>query len=206
MIILMGLAFGSYASFTETTKFNQDVANLQNDILILQRSSMLLERDPGEYWIYGLGIDFTGIKSGTGEYTFFKWCSAYPEFGNPETRGEYPYYIEGDPDADGSLPTIGGVLSNDTCEDITSDRLVTLSGTVRGTLNLKDRVDIADSDPSYLLFESVTGRAFLYDNDGWLIQNHTEDLDIQFTKTYGQNKTLIIENLTGRTKIVDNTP
>lgn len=198
MIILLALGFNSYASFTETTKFNQDVANLQNDILVLQRASMLLERKPTEYWIYGVGIDFGGVMSRNGEYTFFKWCSQFEDFGDPLTKGEFP---ADDPDiqSDGALPIPSANSTARKCDIGTINTSVPLGGYMNHKLALKDDVRIK-SDIRFLLFESVSGRAFLYKSDGTRVD---ADLEIVFMKNYGQHKTLTVNNLTGRTKITE---
>lgn len=201
MMILLSVGFYSYTSFTETTKFNQDVANLQHDILILQRASMLLERNPGENWVYGLGIDFSdiGTPDTNGEYTFFKWCSEFTDFGAPKTKGIYPAYDEEHPDT-GSLPLIGGI-KNTSCVPDTGEYLTNLNRYNKGVLNLKERVDIP-SNIDYIVFESVSGRAFLYDSNGDRVDSNI-DLEIVFHKNFGQQKTLTVENLTGRTKITE---
>lgn len=198
MIILLAVAFYSYASFTEATKFNQDVANLQHDVLILQRASMLLERDPGENWIYGLGIDLSGIRVGNGGYTFFKWCSEFADFGDPKTKGPYPASEDDAPDV-GVLPW--GDFRNRPCDIVGEEYLTNLNKYGKGNLNLKERVSIS-GDINYIVFESVSGRAFLYDTVGNRVL-HNIDLEINFDKNYGQKKTLTIENLTGRTKITE---
>jgi len=199
LIILMGLGFSAYASFTETTRFNQDVANLQSDILVLQRASMLLERKPDEYWLYGVGIDFNGVRKGNGQYSFFKWCSEFEDFGNPLTKGEYPY---DDPEnsSDGKIPST--ISNGSKCDNTTENRLLRLGGYMNHTLGLKDDVKI-ESKIRFLLFESVSGRAFLYEGDGTRVD---ADLDIVFKKNFGQNKTLTVNNLTGRTKITEYIP
>jgi type II secretory pathway pseudopilin PulG len=205
MIVLMGVAFYSYASFTETTKFNQDIADLQDSVLVLQRASMLLERDPEEYWPYGIGIDFGNIET-TGRYTFFKWCSEHQDFGGDSTKGEYPYYIEGDATIDGNIPNTNVSSPKDNCDDTTFNTLVSLSGYGYGELNFKDGgVEISSNSESgsnhrFILFESVSGKAFIYDSDGTRVD---EDIVITFKKNYGKQKSLIIENLTGRTKVSD---
>jgi type II secretory pathway pseudopilin PulG len=206
MIILLSVGFTAYASFTETTKYNQDVADLEQDIIIIQRAAMLLERDSDEDWIYGLGIDFSGLRGDasarTGEYTFFKWCSEVSEFGAPRTRARYPRYIEGDSSINGIMPTV--VSGTSTKCDAGLNELVPLTGYGTGDLSLQEDVSIS-SDIRFLLFESVSGRAFLYDTGGNLL-NPNVDLEIHFSKNFGDAKVLQIENLTGRTKVYTPTP
>lgn len=208
MVILLGVGFSAYASFTETTKYNQDVANLQSDILIMQRAAMLLERDETEDWLYGLGIDFGGILSSNGEYRYFKWCSPYSEFGHASTKSRYPYYIEDDTIFDGVMP-YPVKYNHSKCNNNTNEMLA-LTGYGRGDLALEEDVEIYNLEGGifdigsiqYLLFESVSGRAFLYDSSGNRIPNDI-DLAIVFNKNFGIQKALVVDNLTGRTKVID---
>jgi type II secretory pathway pseudopilin PulG len=198
MIILLGVGFGAYTSFTETTKFNEDVSNLQSDILIIQRASMLLERDPNENWVYGLGIDLGSVNEGS--YDFFKWCSEFTHFGSPETRAQYPAYVEGESDGILPVPT-GSYPDQSECPyGAADDSLLLLSGYSGGVMNLKGSIEISDS-VRFILFESVSGRVFFYDGFGNRIDG--SDLNITFRKNYGPDKTLEIKTLTGRTKIIE---
>lgn len=202
MVILLGVGYSAYASFTETMKFNQDIADLQSDILIIQRASMLLERKPGENWVYGLGIDFSDVRSGKGEYTFFKWCSEFTDFGPKKTKGVYPAHDPDDLDGpnNGYLP--GGDLVSE-CINTTTQERASLTAYGKGVLNLKEKIEIlGPSNPGYLVFESVSGRAFLYDTGGVRIDGDI-DMEILFNKNFGLRKVMIVENLTGRTKIKD---
>ena len=193
MIILLGLSFSSYTSFTEATKFNEDVSVLQHDILIIQRASMLMQRNEDEDWIYGLVIDFGGIKNNhDGTYDFYKWCSPSPDFTAEEKNSEYP--AQGGP-----IPSIYTSISE--CTEGTN-RLVKLIGYGYGSLNLGDDIHI-DSNVKFLVFESVSGRAFLYGEDNQRIEDPNIDLEIVFDKNYGQSKILTVKNLTGRTKLND---
>ncbi|HCC67893.1 TPA: hypothetical protein DEP90_01605, partial [Patescibacteria group bacterium] len=163
MIILLSVGMYSYMSFAETTKFNQDVANIQNDILVLQRAAMFFERDSDEYWLYGLGIDFSGVQDGNGTYTFFKWCSEFPDFGDIKTRSEYPNY---DPEYplslnNGNIPTF---VSSGSCKAGNTNKLLSLSEYGNGKFNLEE--DVSISGGQYLLFEAVSGKAFIYDTNG----------------------------------------
>lgn len=206
MIILLSVGFTAYASFTETTKYNQDVADLEQDIIIIQRAAMLLERDPQEYWVYGVGIDFGGLSQvpSTGEYRFFKWCSEFEGFGHSWTKGRYPRYDDDDDTVNGQILNTS-LMDASTCDATTENRLLPLSTYGTGDLSLQEDVSIS-SDIRFLLFESVSGRAFLYDTDGNLIDDPTIDLEIHFSKNFGDAKVLQIENLTGRTKVYTPTP
>lgn len=199
MTILLGTGMYAYTSFSETTKYNQDIANIQNDIMVIQRASMLLDKDPDENWLYGVGIDFGGVINGYGTYTFFKWCSEFNDFGDVKTKSEYPNY---DPDdisnENGDIPT-GSYVSN-ACNNVgTESILAPLDGYGAGNLNLDEEVSIiGDVKPRFLLFESVSGRAFVYDEEGNRID---DNIQILFNKNSGDQNILVIKNLTGRTEL-----
>jgi type II secretory pathway pseudopilin PulG len=209
MMIILGIGFNAYASFTETTKFNQDVADLRSDILITQRAAMLLKKEADENWVYGVGIDLQNISQG--EYRFFKWCSEFTEFGAPKTRYVYPATTEDDPEG-GDIPTIYSTDNQkDKCPqgENLQPSIRVMSGYPRGMLNLKGSIEVKKipEDPSFedirfILFESVSGRAFLYDKDGKRLPSSI-DLGIEFHKNYGPCKMLVVKNLTGRTKVID---
>ena len=205
MIIIMALGISAYVSFGEMTKFNQDVANVQNDILVLQRAAMFFEKDPEEYWIYGIGIDFTGVAEDEGTYVFFKWCSEFEDFGDLKTTGKYPYFDPEDLENDGKIPTT--ISEGSLCTEDNADKLLSLSAYGQGDLKLKEDVSITGGQ--FILFEAVSGRAFVYDENGNLIRINdstipVEDRDIRlvFNKNVGDNQTLVIRNLTGRTELI----
>lgn len=198
MMIILGIGFNAYASFTETTKFNQDVADLRSDILITQRAAMLLKKEADENWVYGVGIDLQNISNG--EYKFFKWCSEFTEFGAPKTRYKYPAATDDEPE--GNIP-LTYLLNTDKCPhgDTQPQSVIEMSGYPRGMLNLKGSI-VVPNDIRFVLFESVSGRAFLYKSDGSRVSANT-DLKIEFHKNYGPCKMLVVKNLTGRTKVID---
>lgn len=192
MIILLGLSYSAYVSFTETTKFNEDVSTLQHDVLVIQRASMLMERSANEDWIYGLVIDFAGIRNLDGTYNFYKWCSSSKGLTTAEKNNEYP-------SEEASIPPFSS--GKNFCSDSTEE-LVGLVGYGYGLLNLREDVHI-DSNVRFIMFESVSGRAFLYDAQGDIIKDSSTDLEIVFDKNYGPSKILTVKNLTGRTKLSD---
>jgi prepilin-type N-terminal cleavage/methylation domain-containing protein len=198
MLIILGIGFNAYASFTETVKFNQDVADLRSDILITQRAAMLLKKEPDENWVYGVGIDLQNISQG--EYRFFKWCSEFTEFGAQKTKYIYP---ASDEETEGTIP-LTYLPNTDQCPYGTeeSQSIIEMSGYPRGSLNLKDSIEVQD-DVRFILFESVSGRVFFYESlNGGRVPSNT-DLEIQFSKNYGPCKSLLVKNLTGRIKVID---
>lgn len=214
MIILLGMGLAAYIAFIETTKFNQDVADIQNDVLTMQRAAMLFKKDKDDGWAYGLGIDFDGLigVDRDGTYKFFKWCSGFSTYdaGDIQTSGPYPNYngsddsggIDINPSYDRNYCEVGGLI------DTALGQVVTLSGYSSGRLNYGSEVTIEpvsisgiDYFPRFLVFESVTGRAFIYDTDGNLIKNDEGDLVIIFEKNIGTDQAITIDNITGNTKL-----
>lgn len=209
IVIVLAIGISAYAAYIETTKYNQDVSNIEHDVLTMQKASMLFKKDANDGWIYGMGIDFEGLTAGTrdGTYKFFKWCSGFTSFGDPRTTGRYPNYNTSTELSDGlakvsnTYPSANYSLNS--CPDTTDPNegglLVNLATYGFGSLNLGEDVEITGG--RYLLFESVTGRAFIFSNDGTLITDPTATLSITFYKRRGTTNILTIENLTGRTKL-----
>jgi len=175
-MILSAMGISSFFGLHNTVKMNEYMMTLEQDIRAVQRASMLLEKNPMENWIYGLGIDFTNIAE-DGSYTPFKWCTTFTDYGDPTTRSIVPAY-DSDNDVDGPAPlpkVILGIPSDTMCSSIELDNhLRTLAGygtnltTPRSTVEFK-------SDARYVLFESVSGRAFFYNEAGELL-NYEEDV------------------------------
>jgi type II secretory pathway pseudopilin PulG len=205
MIIILSIGVYSYIAYIETTKYNQDVANLQSDITAMQRASMLFKKDADDGWVYGVGIDFGGVIDGEGTYKFFKWCSGFDEYGHIRTTGKYPNY---NPDADSSwgLPVTTPdpePYQSTSCSDFIdpttypNGAIVSLSDYGIGRFNLGE--DVFAVHGQYLLFESVTGRTFIFDSYGNLVN---DNLGIAFDKRVGTSNMLSVHNLTGRTEIL----
>jgi prepilin-type N-terminal cleavage/methylation domain-containing protein len=212
MVIVLSIGITSYTAYIETTKYNQDVANLESDITAMQRASMLFKKDADDGWVYGVGIDFGGIIEGNGTYKFFKWCSGFEDYGDIRTTSKYPNY---NPDTDSSwgLPITNPdpePYQSTSCADFIdpatnpNGAIVSLSGYGIGRLNLGEdvfAVNMGTGDyngAQYLLFESVTGRAFIFDSAGNLVN---DNLGIVFEKRVGTSNIMSIYNLTGRTEI-----
>jgi type II secretory pathway pseudopilin PulG len=219
MVIILGLGMSAYITFTESTKFNEDVANIQSDILTMQRAAMLFKKDKDDGWAYGLGIDFDGVLNGDGTYRFFKWCSGFKNYGSEQTSGPYPNYNDTSGQSDGINMTINYDLSSCVATSPEgTDSIVSLSGYGLGRFNLKDDVIIreisncgtgASCYPRFLLFEAVTGRVFVFDSNGIIIppdQSGVEKMKICLDKNFGESHELTIDYLTGKTNlsIVDN--
>lgn len=217
MVIILGLGMSAYVTFTESTKFNEDVANIQSDILTMQRAAMLFKKGKDEAWAYGLGIDFGGVINGDGTYRFFKWCSGYSSYsaGGTQTSGPYPNY-------DGSGSSFGISLINEytssSCDETLptagEDYILSLTGYGMGSFNLGDDVEMREINicgdgspclPRFLLFEAVTGRVFFFEEDGTIIPTGN-DIVIEFHKNFGEGHELVIHEFTGKTTLSVITP
>ena len=206
LMILSGVTAQSFSGLQSSVTLSEESQNISQDIRNLQRSAMLLERDSNESWLYGLGIDFSTYES-TGEYRFFKWCSQYSGYGARKTRGELPEY-----DDTSSVGIDNGFLpisdfDRETC-DVDSGALFSYlvewsKGTPTSTdIKLEPTIE---ADISYLLFESVSGRAFFYNSLGNLV-NYESDGDliaspIDFVlqlSTRATRKSITVKNLSGR--------
>ena len=184
-IILGGMTFSSFDGLQNTIKMNEYMLNLEQDIRSVQRSAMLLQRDPNEKWLYGLGIDFSDMGE-DGVYTVFKWCSPYDDYGDIATKSDLPAYIGGTlNENNGKLPlTVDGTIPlSSTCDsgivDIPLGGLRTQAGYDRTITLPKSQISFEDENgvptvSRYVIFESVSGRAFLYDGNGSIV-NYTPE-------------------------------
>ncbi len=169
MMIIMGMTFTSFFGLHDTIKMNEYMLNMEQDIRSVQRASMLLERNTEENWLYGLGIDFTQLGA-DGKYTTFKWCTPFGDYGDETTRSKVPGYKTGDLTLDGTdLPYA------DMAVGIESGLCTQMEDTVKLLLGYTTELTIPkstvqfNSDVRYVVFESVTGRAFFYDELGELL-------------------------------------
>ena len=222
-IILGGMTFSSFDGLQNTIKMNEYMLNLEQDIRNVQRSAMLLQRSSGEKWIYGLGIDFSDMGE-DGVYKVFKWCSPYEDYGdNVATKSNVPAYNSSISGGEigfsngylpvGEIPTLNfcnlGVIDG---EDQTG-YLRTIAGYDRSITLPKSQIILGNGDASdakYILFESVSGRAFFYDSVGALknyvaggkiIDDPNAILDFKITITplgKGSTRDLSVRNLSGK--------
>ncbi|NMC08984.1 hypothetical protein GYA44_01485 [Candidatus Microgenomates bacterium] len=213
IIILGAMTFTAFDGLQNTVKLNEYMLNLEQDVGSVQRSSMLLQRNSGERWIYGLGIDFSSITE-DGDYRTFKWCSPYSDYGDIRTRSKLPAYnpemnID---DINAHLPEISEAsYTSSTCplaEPVSEFK--NLSGYVGTTKPPKATITILGTEATrvnYVLFESVSGRTFFYNEDGDLL-NYTSDgepidnpvnFELEITPMgKGSTRRLAITNLSGK--------
>lgn len=60
-VIFGAFGAGGFLGFRETMFVKENVEIIKQDILLVQQKSMLLEREPGDNWLYGIGIDFSNL-------------------------------------------------------------------------------------------------------------------------------------------------
>ncbi|MBD3329301.1 prepilin-type N-terminal cleavage/methylation domain-containing protein [Candidatus Dojkabacteria bacterium] len=177
-VILFAAGVVSVGDFRASMDLTNAVSFLEQDIRYAQRSAMFLSREIDEDWIYGIGVDFRDIDN-TGEYHLFKWCAPFESF-DPENEimtsalpgfdPEYNLGVSLDGVANGGLPP--GGLREGVC-DRTVSELVKIGEYQTYKVPLTslslERHENGSFQPSYIVFESMTGRAFVYDANGQLI-------------------------------------
>lgn len=203
--ILGAMTFASFDGLQNTVKMNEYMLNLEQDVRTIQRGAMLLERTPGEDWLYGLGIDFTETTT-TGSHKVFKWCSPFPDYGDIKTKSKLPAY---DPAVslgigrNGYLPTDRSIGSSSSCN---GDGLATLPGYDTSADFPKSEITI-DNEIGYIVFESISGRAFFYDTDGELVNYQSDggqsENVVNFVLTIdplgvGRTRQFVVNNLSGK--------
>lgn len=221
IFILITMGIYAFVGFREAISLNETTNNIAQDLRTAQRAAMFLDRDADERWLYGIGIDFNSYNasdSTPARYKVFKWCSPFSEFGEPPTRQNVPnFFNSGYAFATGNIPGSGRYVSNCekslSCEnnaacnaltEINEQRPAGLSSGLRVQYDQKAR---------FVLYEAVTGRAFLYDASGALL-NYTrsggrmtpvgnpENFKISLVAPVSGNKTSItVNNISGIVKI-----
>lgn len=191
LVIIGGLSFAAYQQMQVTIRLNEYTNVLEENIRRVQREAMLLKRYPGESWIYGLGIDFTKADNTEtwGRYEVFKWCASDPDYGNPRSTTTIPGYAKGSVygDGNGLLPALSATEGRIRCNlNGTEERLIIPGYEIglappQGLISFSGGISLVSPDVKsqikYLLFESVTGRAFFYGSDNSLIGYQQEGND-----------------------------
>jgi len=215
MMILMGMTFTSFSGLQDTVKMNEYMLNMEQDIRSVQRASMLLQRNTEENWLYGLGIDFSKLEE-DGKYIPFKWCTPFSDYGDASTRSKVPGYKKGDLNLSGAKLPVGNIESGLCIGIEAEDRLKLLTGYTTDLTMPKSKVHF-NSFVRYVVFESVTGRAFFYDFDGNLLNysivdgevmiednpSSLEELDFTIT-SFGAAapRTMRVHHLSGRIEAI----
>lgn len=175
LIVIGSLSYAAYQDMHTTIRLNEYASVLEENIRRVQREAMLLKREPGEGWIYGLGIDFSKIdQEGTfGEYKVFKWCAEDQDYGGPKTISDIPGYDSSLSYGGNNGPLPARPSPPGVCAGTMSTRKE-LKGYDVGLKPPKGRIQLSSNKVvmeysgqgshvvRYILFESVTGRAFFY--------------------------------------------
>lgn len=224
-IVLGGFTFAAFDGLQNTIKTNEYMLNIEQDIRSIQRSAMLLERDTDENWIYGLGIDFSEVTE-DGVYKMFKWCSPFDDYGDITTKSGLPAYdpsvdvgasitsglMSGQPNA--TLPLVGENFTESSCTSGVGSDLRTLPGFDRSITLPKSDITLnpgmsPERSVRYILFESVSGRAYFYNEDGSIINYDSEgviwdfeditDFEMEITPLNGgSTRTIAVKHLSGK--------
>lgn len=187
IIIIGGIGISSFLGLNASVKMNEYTMNLEQDIRRMQRASMLLERSTAENWLYGIGIDFSDMEN-DGNYVPFKWCTSFSDYGDISTTSRVPAYEPGKGLDSAKFP-VGSVIDGNFCNPNNiplgnKTNLRILPGYQRSlTLPIADitlgrTLEEGEEQvklPQIVVFESVSGRAFFYDEEGNLLNYKLED-------------------------------
>lgn len=190
LIVLGALSYAAYQDMHTTIRINEYASVLEENIRRVQREAMLLKREPGENWIYGLGIDFSKIdkKDTFGEYKVFKWCAEDMDYGGPKTISDIPGYDSSQGyhwSYNGGLPykldPQGKCLGTNSRKELKGYDIGLKPpkgeiGLSQNLANMNGAMNYMSLSTQYILFESVTGRAFFY-NEGGVLAGYIPNLD-----------------------------
>lgn len=221
-LILSTIGMSAFNGFRDTITLNEEIDELKQNIRSAQRASLFLERQTTERWIYGIGLDFSQIEN-NGSYRMFKWCAPFNEFGDIRSKQNVPNY---NPSL--QLSTTNGNLgistpySSTICEQgLGLSEIVRYGSGIDNAFGINFRPIIPDNNgvtgdignvPAYVLFESVSGKAFFYDIQGNIINYRNNGdmvaspvnfvLQIESPNT-GRLKTITIFNISGKIQVED---
>jgi len=204
VIVLGGVGAYSFSGLRDSVLVRQSIEEIKQDLQLVQQKAMLLEKRNGEGWIYGIGIDFTEISEG--KYSFFKWCSPFSSYGDIRTRSEILAY---NPNEDIGVLTSGygpnatlplnnwepsGLCNRNVGVTIPS-YITIMPGIEEGKIHAGFNISLIE-DASYVVFETVTGRVFLYDDDGLPVSYNSNGV-------YIPDKLFGVEIMRNRAKVAD---
>jgi len=228
IVILASLSFASFGGLQNTIKMNEYSLTLEQDIRSVQRAAMLLERDPDERWLYGLGIDFSSMNVDN-KYKVFKWCSTFDTYGDVKTTSLFPNYdpsgslkigdtVDGEKNAYIPIPTDSSYFASYCDSSATLSHLRSVPGYDSSATPPKSAITISSIDgltPAYILFEAVSGKTFFYGANGQLLNYQADgelsvspkafEITITPESTTSKIHKLVISNLSGKisTSIVE---
>jgi type II secretory pathway pseudopilin PulG len=182
--VLGAMSFSAFGGLQNTVKMNEYALTVEQDVRSVQRAAMLLQRNSNEKWLYGVGIDFGAINTNhDGEYTVFKWCSPFYDYGDILTRSNLPAYNPArqlgyvlGTERNGYISNITNPIAS-SCSAGASSSLSVQGGYDKSTKTPVSEITITQINgvtPRFVIFESVSGRAFFYDTSGALL-NYTSE-------------------------------
>lgn len=217
--IIAAIGFSSFYGLRDSIIMNEQMLNIAQEFRYAQRAALFLERGTNERWIYGVGVDLSNASERR-EYSVFKWCSQFDEYGNPKTRAQFPNF---DPafavsSQNGNFPTTNYVYKS--CEmGVAVSELVGAAGHGNQTFDANFEVSFPSDNnavgdvggiPVYVLYESVSGRAFLYDSSGNIVNFDSNGkmvanpigliLEVKSNRTK-TTKVIKVDNISGKVSI-----
>ncbi len=171
IFILSTISVLSYRSLVDSFSINEVSLTIAQDIRATQRAAMMLDRESDERWLHGIGLDFRNLDTDERSYRVFKWCSPYDYFDNSKgsLTGEVPNYDSSEPVlAELKISNIQDHEHADHCNRGFSQEAFLVHR--EKNFDDYDNLDFNfHSEVRFLLFESVSGKAFFYDNQGRLL-------------------------------------
>lgn len=179
MFILSTISVLTYRSLVDSFSINEVSLTIAQDIRGTQRVATMLGREADERWLHGIGIDFTDLEDER-SYNIFKWCSGFLYYDASEET-----LTNEVPNLSGSSVEDARISLNevDSCpRDENGDAMRIIETKRFGEYN---NLDFSlETDVRYVLFESVSGKAFFYDVDGKLL-NYNSDGGIIYLNDIG---------------------
>lgn len=197
-IILSVIGFNGFLSIRESFIARENVELIIQDIESTKLKAMNMEGGKDATWIYGFGIDFTQahLLNQTGDYQFFKWCSPVTDYGSSFSISGETFYPTENALPNYFKTPLGyrNVVHDDLHECYTTD--LVLDGTIPScymeecepnriqlveTSEISTLIDREEDQmellnipggsefPAYLFFESLTGRAIIYNDLGFAL-------------------------------------
>lgn len=209
-IALFAITISAFSGLRTSILMNQTQETVKQNFRWAQRAAIMLKRDPGENWLYGIGIDLSTIYQENGTYRIFKWCTPYREYSDDfHTQGKFPNYEDGS-GADiangesanipfsntynppGTPLSIYGPRYVDNCADAMggifdpAGALAEIKST--GTGQVDDFTIPAplilgyksENTPRFIVYEAVSGNVFFYDYEGYLMNYIGSDDNFSF--------------------------
>ena len=172
MIILFTIGARTFLSLSRANAVHEATVTITQDIRGAQRSAMMLERNPNERWLYGIGIDFRGITDPVNpSYSIFKYCAEENHFDldNELHTSDVPADTLDPPNFSNEVDCTAGIgspsIGRSTIEVVNIEEF--------GFLQVNFETDIR-----FILFESVSGKAFLYEDSPPRLSNYNSDFSI----------------------------